>query len=99
LRISTIYDINKLGVNLVAKIDKKIQKLFDAPRSISSRELISILLSLDFIEKSAKGSHRLFKHPQLNVSLTIPDQNPLKIAYISKARRYIEQARELQKNG
>lgn len=80
----------------MARIDKKIQKLFDSPRSISSRELISILLSLGFVEKSAKGSHRAFKYQDLNITLTIPNQNPLKVGYVSQARKFIKQIRELE---
>lgn len=77
-------------------IDKDIQKLYDAPRSISRKHLIKILRSLGCIERTAKGSHLLFKHPLLTNGLTVPDQNPLLVGYITQARKYIEQIREKQ---
>lgn len=83
----------------MASIDKKIRKLYDAPRNITSKYLISILLSIGCVERSAKGSHRGFKHPLLKYALTIPNQNPLFVGYVNEARKYIEKVRDLENNG
>lgn len=81
---------------IVGNIDKDIQKLYDAPRSISRKHLIGILRRLECTERAAKGSHLLFKHSLLPHGLTIPNQDPLLVGYISEARKFIEQIRELQ---
>jgi predicted RNA binding protein YcfA (HicA-like mRNA interferase family) len=63
-----------------------VQKLLDSPGNVRSDDLISVLLSLGFHEKGGKGSHRCFKHPDLpHVKLTVPRQNPLRRAYVTKA--------------
>ncbi len=82
----------------MASIEKKIRKLYDAPRNIPAKYLISVLISIGCVERSAKGSHRGFKHPKLKYALTIPNQNPLYVGYVIEARKYIEQIRELENN-
>lgn len=65
---------------------KRVHKLLDSPGNIRSDELIAVLLSLGFVEKGGKGSHRCFRHPELPfVKLTVPKQNPLRRAYVTKA--------------
>ena len=65
---------------------KRVQRLLDSPNNVRSDELIAVLLALGFEEKGGKGSHRCYKHPDLpNVKLTVPKQNPLRRAYVTKA--------------
>jgi len=82
----------------VARLEKHIQRLSDSPRSISDRELIGILKSLGFDERSGEGSHRLFKHPRYGHVLTVPHQDPLKVTYVIQARKIINEVMELMRN-
>jgi predicted RNA binding protein YcfA (HicA-like mRNA interferase family) len=79
----------------LAKLEKRIQKLYDSPRNISDRELINILEMLGFEERGGKGSHTVYKHPKLPHPLTVPDQNPLKVGYVVQARKIIAELLEL----
>lgn len=83
----TKYDINVLPWGWVVGAKwKRVQKLLDNPGNVSSDELVAVLRSLDFEEKGGKGSHRCFKHPALpRVKLTVPKQDPLRRAYVTKA--------------
>jgi len=78
----------------VTRLEKRIQRLYDSPNNISVNDLTWILRSLGFEERGAKGSHRILKHPGLRKSITIPNQNPLKVAYIVQARKLIAEVME-----
>jgi predicted RNA binding protein YcfA (HicA-like mRNA interferase family) len=83
----------------LAKLEKRIRKLYDSPRNISDRELISILEMLGFEERGGKGSHTVYKHPKLpHTLITVPDQNPLKVSYIVQARKILSELLELLEN-
>lgn len=57
----------------MARLKKKIEKIRNNPRNVSQNDLISILLSLGYIDEGGKGSHTCFRHPQLpGRPLTIP---------------------------
>jgi predicted RNA binding protein YcfA (HicA-like mRNA interferase family) len=81
----------------VTKLEKRIQRLEQNPRSISSKELSSILTALGFECRGGKGSHECYKHPKLpEIKLTVPDQNPLKQPYVAKALDAIHRLEELE---
>lgn len=68
---------------ILTRLEKRIRKLHESSRNVSSRELISILQSLGFNEAGGKGSHRAFKHPKLPATIiTVPNQDPLKVRYV-----------------
>jgi predicted RNA binding protein YcfA (HicA-like mRNA interferase family) len=84
----------------VTRLEKRIRKLRQSPRNISSRELINILVSLGFELRGGKGSHQCYKHPKLpQIKLTVPQQHPLKVQYIRQALNAISKLRELEDNG
>lgn len=57
----------------MSRLEKKIEKIRNNPRDVSSDDLISILLSLGYIDKGGKGSHTCLRHPLLpGRPLTIP---------------------------
>ena len=78
----------------MSKLDKRLQRLYDAPNNISADDLAWILGALGFDDRGGKGSHRVFKHPELRKSITIPGQNPLKVTYVVQARKLIEEVLE-----
>lgn len=81
---------------LLTKLEKRIRKLHESPRNVSSRELISILQSLGFNEVGGKGSHRAFKHQKLPATIiVVPNQDPLKAVYVSRARKIIDELMEI----
>jgi len=84
----------------VTKLEKRLRKLEQSPRNISSEELSTILISLGFEYRAGKGSHSFYKHPKLpEFPLTIPEQNPLKQVYIKKVRDLINRLREMENDG
>ncbi|MFQ5923539.1 MAG: type II toxin-antitoxin system HicA family toxin [Anaerolineales bacterium] len=78
----------------MSRLEKRIRRLYDAPKSISADDLAWILGALGFEDRGGKGSHRGFKHPELGKTITIPNQNPLKVAYVVQARKLIEEVLE-----
>lgn len=82
----------------MARIEKKIQRLRESPKDVSSRELINILVYLGFEEKGGKGSHTVLRHPSLRSIITIPHQNPLMPVYVRKAVRMIDEILEEDKD-
>ena len=84
----------------MTRLETRIQKLYESPRSVSSDELISILVSLGFELRGKKTRHGVYRHPKLpHIRLVIPDQNPLKEVYVKKVRGVIEELRELEDDG
>jgi predicted RNA binding protein YcfA (HicA-like mRNA interferase family) len=84
----------------VTRLEKRIRRLRQSPRNISSRKLISILVSLGFELRGGKGSHKCYKHPKLpQIKLTVPQQNPLREMYVKQALNAINKLKELEDNG
>jgi len=79
----------------VSRLDKRIQHLYDAPRNVSVDDVAWILRSLGFEDRGGKGSHKIYRHPVLRKSITIPIQNPLKVTYVVQVRKLIAEALEL----
>ena len=80
----------------MTKLDKRIRKLEQGPRSVSSEELITILVALGFEHRGGKGSQQCYQHPLLpHIKLTIPKQNPLLQGYVKQALKVIHELREL----
>jgi predicted RNA binding protein YcfA (HicA-like mRNA interferase family) len=98
LKYSTIYGIiSTAGNSNVSKLDKKINRLRENPKNVSSRELKSILHSLGFELRGGKGSHECFKHPRVpEVKITVPKQTPLKKVYVIQALNVINKLMELE---
>jgi predicted RNA binding protein YcfA (HicA-like mRNA interferase family) len=83
----------------LARIGQRIRKLYDSPHSVSDRELKKLLEDLGFMERGGKGSHSCYRHPNLpGILLTVPHQNPLKIAYVVQVRKIVERLVELEDN-
>jgi len=83
----------------VTKLEKRIRRLAQQPKGVSSEELVSILEALGFHCRSGKGSHTVCHHPDLQgLRLTVPDQRPLRSVYVRKALRIIYQLQEMQKD-
>lgn len=78
----------------MSRLDKRLRRLYDAPNDISADELAWVLVRIGFVDRGGKGSHRVFRHPNLRKSITIPNQNPLKVAYVVQARNLIEEVLE-----
>lgn len=84
----------------MTRLEKRIRKLRQSPRNISSRELINVLVSLGFELRGGKGSHQCYKHPELpQIKLTVPEQNPLGEVYVKQALDAINKLKELEDNG
>lgn len=57
----------------MARLKKKIDKIRNNPRNASREDIISVLISLGYIEDGGSGSHRCFRHSLLpGRPLTIP---------------------------
>ena len=71
----------------MAKREKRLKKIKNNPKNVSSDDLISCLLSYGFEEKGGSGSHRCYKHPEDNQGrkLTVPKQYPLMKTYVIQA--------------
>lgn len=78
----------------MTKLEKRLQRLYDAPKDISADDLAKILTALGFEDRGGRGSHRVFRHPLLRKNITIPKQNPLRVAYVVQARKLIEELLE-----
>ncbi len=78
----------------MSRLDKRLRRLYDAPNDISADDLAWVLGAVGFGDRGGKGSHRVFKHPDLRKSITIPNQSPLKVAYVVQARKLIEEVLE-----
>jgi len=100
LLYSTTYDINDLPEGRdVTGLDRRIRRLAQNPKGVSSAELISVLVSVGFEERGGKGSHRCFRHPKVpGVFLTVPKQNPLGRAYVVHALNAINRVLEQLEN-
>jgi len=83
----------------VSRMQKKLQRLYDAPNDISANEISWLLRAIGFQERKAVGSHRIFRHPGLGKMITIPNRNPLKIAYVIQVRKLIKDVMEIIENG
>ena len=63
----------------LAKAKKKIQKLYSQPNGIDYEELRYTLLKIGCDERQGgKGSHVIFTHREIGVSITVPIRRPLK---------------------
>jgi predicted RNA binding protein YcfA (HicA-like mRNA interferase family) len=81
----------------MTSLEKRIQKLRNQPRGISSDQLGKDLEALGFQERKGKGSHRCYKHPELpDVLLIVPKQNPLLPTYVKQALKAIDRLMEIE---
>lgn len=83
----------------MTKLEKRLANLRQAHRNINSSELIAILESLGFELRGGKGSHKLYRHPDLPEDpITVPLQRPLRPVYIKKAVNIINKLMERTEN-
>jgi predicted RNA binding protein YcfA (HicA-like mRNA interferase family) len=75
----------------VTRLEKRIRRLRESPKDVSSRELIGLLLALGFEEKVGKGSHTALRHPVSSHIITVPHQSPLLAAYVKQALKMIDE--------
>ena len=83
----------------MSRMQKRLQRLYNAPNAISADEISWLLRAIGFEERRATGSHRIFRHPELRKMITIPNRNPLKIAYVIQVRKLIKDVMEIIENG
>lgn len=70
----------------------RLERIRGRPGGTSSRELISVLSSLDCSIRKGKGSHLIVRHARMpRFFLTVPNQNPLKEIYVSRALELIDE--------
>jgi len=81
----------------MTNLQKRIQKLRNQPRGISSDQLGRDLRALGFWERGGKGSHKCYQHAKLpGVRLTVPKRNPLPPVYVKLAWQAIEKLMEIE---
>ena len=51
---------------------KTLKKFLENPQALSYIEIENLLVTIGFEKIEAKGSHKKFKHPRLNINLIIP---------------------------
>lgn len=77
--------------------EKRLARMRNSKNSVSPAELAAILLDWGFEMHPGKGSHRVFRHPQLAERVSIPQQRPLKPAYVRLALAAIDRVKELER--
>jgi len=65
-------------------VEKIIEKMKNQPNGIRFAEAEKVLNYLDYYETRQKGSHKRFKNEENQESITMPEQNPLKIVYVKQ---------------
>ena len=75
----------------MARIDKRIERMRNAPNGVSPDELDGILGKLGFSRKHGKGDHRRYDHDALAYSLTIDPRRPLLPAAVKAALAAIDE--------
>ncbi len=76
------------------KLDKRIKKIRNSPNNATQSELASLLVSLGFEQRSGKGSHLTFKHPNIpGWKLIIPDK--IKSYVVRQVLQCIDENQEL----
>ncbi len=71
---------------------KRHQKIKNNPANVRFEEAEAWLLSFGFKEREAKGSHRVFTHPQWDGKLTMQSRKGLAKAYqVRQALKAIEE--------
>ncbi len=78
-----------------SRFQKRLQSIINGPRSVSRRELVWVMKRVGFEESGGKGSHKSFKYPgRQGFYLTLPDQDPLRVAYVREALKLIDELLE-----
>ncbi|MYI81861.1 MAG: type II toxin-antitoxin system HicA family toxin [Chloroflexi bacterium] len=73
----------------------ELERLARRRRSVRPAELHRILVRAGFIAREGRGSHRVYRHPDLIRILTIPqNRNPVRAVYVDEA---IKAIREVQR--
>jgi predicted RNA binding protein YcfA (HicA-like mRNA interferase family) len=71
---------------------KRHEKIKNNPASVRFDEAVTWLLSFGFVEREAKGSHKVFTHPEWDGRLTMQSHKGNAKAYqIRQALRAIEE--------
>ena len=63
----------------------------EVPKDITPNELQIFLRKYGFDLQSVRGSHYIYKHPDLKVNLTIPMHKPVKPVYIDLLKEKINE--------
>lgn len=73
----------------------ELERLAQRRRSVRPTELHRILVRAGFTAREGRGSHRVYRHPNLVLILTIPQsRNPVRAVYVDEA---IKAIREVQR--
>ncbi len=73
----------------------ELERLARKRRNVRPAELHRILVRAGFIAREGRGSHRVYRHPDLVRILTIPQsRNPVRAVYVDEA---IKAIREVQR--
>ncbi len=78
---STIYDTINAGGEIMASVEKIIQKMKNQPNGIRMAEADKVLASSGYRLDRQKGSHRQYINESGDV-ITIKEENPLKAVYV-----------------
>lgn len=72
----------------------ELDRLAQRRRSVRPAELHRILTRAGFVAREGRGSHRVYKHPNMIGILTIPqNRNPVRAVYVDEV---IKAVREVQ---
>jgi predicted RNA binding protein YcfA (HicA-like mRNA interferase family) len=81
--------------------DKKLlEKLRNNPKNVRFADLCKLLESYGFVLRRSSGSHHSFVVTigEQKVLLVVPYRRPLKVVYVKKTLKLIEQIEKLQEN-
>ena len=80
--------------------DKRLAAMRANPLSVRFDDLAAVLESVGFTQRRGKGSHVLFKHPQNNARLSVPDSGHgyVKPTYVRKALELADAARQAEED-
>ena len=78
----------------MTKQDRQLARLRQAPNSVRPEELRAVLERYGFELRSVRGSHWIYKHPQLVRGLAVPYRRPLKPIYVAQALNAIDEVIE-----
>jgi predicted RNA binding protein YcfA (HicA-like mRNA interferase family) len=78
----------------MTKQDRQLARLRQARNNVRPEELRAVLERYGFELRSVRGSHWIYKHPQLARRLAIPYRRPLKPIYVTQAVHAIDEVLE-----
>ena len=75
----------------MSKHEKILARMWNNPRDWKIEELISIATHYEIEVRSDGGSHHVFSHPLVPLTICVPAHRPIKPVYIRQFLSLIEQ--------